>query len=811
MSCLRRLAALLVLGGIVGFMSPEPITRAASMRDVVISEVAWMGTQASANDEWIELYNNTDHDIDLTGWKLQAEDGTPTITLSGTIRAHGFFLLERTDDNTVKDIAADLIYGNDGSSWALSNSGEKLLLKDPNSIVIDTANGDGGPWPAGSSSPKATMERIDLTVPDSDSTWDTNDGVHRNGLDANDNPINGTPKAPRQRASYNMRDVVISEIAWMGTQADSNDEWLELYNNTDQAISLVGWRLEAADGVPSIALSGTIPAQGFFLLERTDDNTVSDIPADQIYTGALSNSGEALVLRDPSGNIIDTANGDGGPWPAGNDSPQATMERIDLLAPDSDTNWATNNGIYRNGLDAHNNPINGTPKAHKPPYVSITNPTSASPSYVHQGASITVSFTTDEAGLYEITLDSVTCGTGSASVGSQNILCTLPESFPEGAQNLTVTVTDFTNTAGSSSEPEAVIVDNTPPNVTVLAPNGGEVLSANTLFTIRWSCTDAHLGPMPIELLYSTDDGLTFPHSITAATENDGAFEWVVPILDTPAARVRAQCTDLAYNSTSDDSDGSFTIRPVSLGDVNADGRVNVIDARMAQQHADGFITLTGTPLWAADVDQDHDVDAADAEAIAKKGIGLPTGIPGFSLGLLSVLLISPVLARWSRKLAMLLLVVGLGALTGCVEFAGLPPPPGPAVFLTSTAMPNGATRTLEIVVQQITSGGGVASLQGRLTFPYTVTVHSITGLNGFIVKASSQAPGEARFSLVKPTPGGVSSGPVARLVVSVSGRRGAVYTLRWAASAQTPIVVGGETNTEIPGLSFGDGQVKVR
>jgi hypothetical protein len=48
-------------------------------RDVVFSEIAWMGTTTSSNDEWIELYNNTDGAIDLTGWTLNAADGTPSI------------------------------------------------------------------------------------------------------------------------------------------------------------------------------------------------------------------------------------------------------------------------------------------------------------------------------------------------------------------------------------------------------------------------------------------------------------------------------------------------------------------------------------------------------------------------------------------------------------------------------------------------------------------------------------------------------------------------------------------------------------
>ncbi len=705
-----RIVAALLVGVLIGFSGQKSVTRAASTGDVVISEVAWMGTTASSTHEWIELYNNTSAPIDLTNWKLVSlSDNSPNFTISTAncsnviIPAQGFFLLERTSDVTVSDISADCIY-----TGALSDSGEALALKDPSGSIIDTANGNGGPWPAGTTSPKATMERIDLEAPDSDTNWDTNDGIHRNGLDANNNPINGTPKAPRQRASYNARDVVISEVAWMGTEASANDEWIELYNTTDHAISLIGWRLESADGSPSIALVGTIPAQGFFLLERTDDNTVSDIPADQIYSGALSNSGETLILKDPSGNIIDTANGDGGPWPAGNDSPRATMERLDLLAPDSDTNWATNNGVYRNGLDAQNNPINGTPKAHKPPYVTIISPTAAAPVYVRQGESFNVSFTSDEMGTAQIKVNGTICGSGAVTAGVNTQTCTLPSPFAHGAYDLSVTVTDATATAGSKTETDAV-------------------------------------------------------HVIVA-----------------------------------------------NLGDINGDGKINVIDARLAQQHADGFITLTGIQFLAADVDQDSDVDSDDATAIAKKGIGLPTGIPWFALALPALAFL---LMRSRRKIATLLFLLSLaGTLTSCTEFAGLPPPSGPAVFITSTSMPSGATRSLDIFVQNVTAQGGVASLQGRITYPAgKVSVQSLTGLNGFIVKALAIENGELRFAIVKPSPGGINTGAVARVTLSVSGAPGSIITLSWAASAQTPIVIGGETNSEIIGLSFGDGQVKVR
>ncbi|HQE99609.1 MAG TPA: lamin tail domain-containing protein, partial [Anaerolineae bacterium] len=70
-----------------------------------------------------------------------------------------------------------------------------------------------------------------------------------------------------------------------------------------------------------------------------------------------------------SAQVIDTANGDGGDWPAGDNTNKSTMERCDPLVADADANWASNDGITRNGLDAEGNPLNGTPKARNSAYV----------------------------------------------------------------------------------------------------------------------------------------------------------------------------------------------------------------------------------------------------------------------------------------------------------------------------------------------------------------------------------------------------------------------------------------------------------
>ena len=147
-------------------------------------------------------------------------------------------------------------------------------------------------------------------------------------------------------------DVVINEVAWMGTAASSWDEWIELHNTTDEAITLTAWRIEFGDGSPAtITLTGVITPTGYYLLERDEGTT--DIPADLVYGGSrMHNDGESMTLKDAQGTVIDTANGNGGFWPAGDNDVKRTMERKDPGAAGTDSNWANNDGVNRNGHDA---------------------------------------------------------------------------------------------------------------------------------------------------------------------------------------------------------------------------------------------------------------------------------------------------------------------------------------------------------------------------------------------------------------------------------------------------------------------------
>jgi len=131
--------------------------------------------------------------------------------------------------------------------------------------------------------------------------------------------------------------VLISEVAWMGSAEDANAEWIELYNN-GAAVDLEGWTLNAIDGQPGIVLTGTLPANSYALLERSDDTTVPSVDAYVIYTGALGNTGEILELRDVEGVLIDRVDGSND-WAVGGDN--STKETLQRSGNPATGSWTT--------------------------------------------------------------------------------------------------------------------------------------------------------------------------------------------------------------------------------------------------------------------------------------------------------------------------------------------------------------------------------------------------------------------------------------------------------------------------------------
>lgn len=401
----------------------------APANSLVISEIQVAGN-GGVNDEFVELYNPSSLPVDLSTWSIQYRGGAAgsftvrnfSTATNKIIPAHGFYLIvgsayngAATSDFTLGGISLS----GTGGTIALVNNTTQISTGNELSIVDKVAYGTGTLFPEGSAAPappsEQSIERNAVSGGGGGRCDDTNDNAADFTIRVIPDPQNtsnasvyclvpsdtptptetGSPTAtstetatptvtgtvtltptpslsPTATATvtYPPLMLLINEVAWAGTLANSAHEWMELYNPGTQPINLAGWRLVSSGTSPAIdiTLNGTIPAGGYFLLERSTDNAVSTVPADQIYTGALSNDGDTLRLIAPDGNtVVDTANlnpnGIIDRWPAGSVAPNyASMERAGVIA-DSDTAWFTHAGAPGPARDANNNLIRGTPRA----------------------------------------------------------------------------------------------------------------------------------------------------------------------------------------------------------------------------------------------------------------------------------------------------------------------------------------------------------------------------------------------------------------------------------------------------------------
>lgn len=122
---------------------------------VIINEVMW-GSD-SDGEEWIELRNMTNHEIDISDWSIDnAKSSNNSLFIKkGKIPSNGYFLICK--NNSKKD------YCDYYDSISLNNNYKdngKLVLRDRNGAIIDnTPNPLNSNWPAGKSS-FVSMERV---------------------------------------------------------------------------------------------------------------------------------------------------------------------------------------------------------------------------------------------------------------------------------------------------------------------------------------------------------------------------------------------------------------------------------------------------------------------------------------------------------------------------------------------------------------------------------------------------------------------------------------------------------------------------
>lgn len=119
------------------FLISTSIIQAANATHIVISEVE-VGKTGAANDEFVELYNPTDNNIELTNWKLtrKTQGGAESdliSAVSGTIKSHGYFLFAPSSGYTGLP-SADQAYLASNNSITDNNT---ILLYNNDSTLVD--------------------------------------------------------------------------------------------------------------------------------------------------------------------------------------------------------------------------------------------------------------------------------------------------------------------------------------------------------------------------------------------------------------------------------------------------------------------------------------------------------------------------------------------------------------------------------------------------------------------------------------------------------------------------------------------------
>jgi DNA/RNA endonuclease YhcR with UshA esterase domain len=245
--------------------------------DVVINEL--VSDPVDDEKEWVELYNKTAQEIDLANWSF--EDGTETKkNLSGKISSKGFLVIENLN-------------------FSLNNSGDSLILRSPNSVLIDKVT--YGNWNDGDLSDNA------LAAPDPKSLARINDGSDTNNdfldFQITETKTKGTKNIFNQSLDDDsdqeneniLTKIIISEVLPNPTGSD-NEEWLEIYNADNKEINLKNWQLDDADGGsnPYRIKIDLIIKPDQYLIFKKEETKIS-----------FNNSEDSIRLLGPNGRLVE--------------------------------------------------------------------------------------------------------------------------------------------------------------------------------------------------------------------------------------------------------------------------------------------------------------------------------------------------------------------------------------------------------------------------------------------------------------------------------------------------------------------------
>ncbi len=143
-------------------------------------------------------------------------------------------------------------------------------------------------------------------------------------------------------------DIVINEIMYNPTAANTGGELVEIFNTGSTAVDVGGWQLHDSTQMMFTLPEGTNIAAGGCLVFYDEAAAISYYGLDPAisygpYTGGLSGDGERIQLLDGSQIVIDEVTyDDNWPWPP---QPDGNGPSLELMDASSDNNAPSNWGV----------------------------------------------------------------------------------------------------------------------------------------------------------------------------------------------------------------------------------------------------------------------------------------------------------------------------------------------------------------------------------------------------------------------------------------------------------------------------------
>ena len=286
------------------------------------------GSDPQVLEEWVELYNLTNREVDLSQWTLEfgTSSFSGSVTLSGTIAANGSYVIAEAN----APVAGDLVLS-PSEKLALGNassSADAIRLMDCNGLIADTVvyggsntdlwtddrglvvgDDETAPKPGSGESIARLQDGGDSQIAAVDFCDDSSPSPAQantcedegEGDDTGDSGLVEPEFLPCET------DVRINEFLPNPDGDDSGAEWVELFNAGEASVDLSDWKLEW--GTKSFSSSAVI---GALSIEAGDHLVLGDefvAEADFLVDLALGNassSGDALRLVCPDGSVADT-------------------------------------------------------------------------------------------------------------------------------------------------------------------------------------------------------------------------------------------------------------------------------------------------------------------------------------------------------------------------------------------------------------------------------------------------------------------------------------------------------------------------